>query len=63
MAFTVVLVTNLFIVWGAFRAGSTCAAMVEAETQALEGGNVPIIAETQAKAAAAAVSGDGQGLA
>lgn len=63
MAFTVVLVTNLFIVWGAFRAGSTSAAMVDAETQALEGGNVPIIAETQAKAAAAAVSGDGQGLA
>jgi len=53
MAFTVVLVTNLFIVWGAFRAGSTPAAVAAAETQAMEGDAVPIIVEAQAKAATA----------
>jgi potassium/hydrogen antiporter len=61
MAFTVVLVTNLFIVWGAFRAGSTSAAIAEAETRAMEGGGDPIATGSQARAAAAA--GDGQGLA
>jgi cell volume regulation protein A len=59
MAFTVVLVTNLFIVWGAVRAGSNSAGMVAAQTQALEGVRVPVIAEVQAKAAAA--TGDSQG--
>ncbi len=57
MAFTVVLVTNLFIIWGAFRAGSTPAAVAEAETQALEGADLPVLAETQAKTAAAAAGG------
>jgi len=60
MAFTVVLVTNLFIVWGAVRAGSTSAAMAEAETEALEGANDPTVAPAPAKAVAAA-AGDGQG--
>jgi potassium/hydrogen antiporter len=59
MAFTVVLVTNLFIVWGAVRAGSNSVGMVAAQTQALEGVRVPVIAEVQAKAAAA--TGDSQG--
>lgn len=59
MAFTVVMVTNLFIVWGAVRAGSTPSAVAEAETQALEGVDVPVLAQTQANAAAAA-AGDGQ---
>jgi cell volume regulation protein A len=63
MAFTVVLVTNLFIVWGAVRAGSTPAVMATAETEALEGGDVPVIGQTRAKAAAAAAAGDDQGLA
>jgi cell volume regulation protein A len=58
MAFTVVLVTNLFIVWGAVRAGSTSAAMAEAETDTLEGANDPIVAPAPAKTVAAAA---GQG--
>jgi cell volume regulation protein A len=62
MAFTVVLVTNLFIVWGAIRAGSTAAAIRSAETRALEGVEVPMLAE-RASAAAAAGAGEGQGLA
>jgi hypothetical protein len=61
MAFTVVLVTNLFIVWGAVRAGSTSTSIASAETAALEGADDPI-ASAPAKAAAAA-AGDGQGLA
>lgn len=59
MAFTVVLVTNLFIVWGAVRAGLTSAAMAQTETESFEGGDVPVIGQTQAKAAAAA--GDDHG--
>jgi cell volume regulation protein A len=63
MAFTVVLVTNLFIVWGAVRAGSTSAAMAEAETEALEGADDPIVAPAPVEATAAAAAGDGEGLA
>jgi cell volume regulation protein A len=62
MAFTVVFVTNLFIVWGAVRAGSTPAVMAEAETQALEGANDPVPLELQPKAKAAAAAGDAQNL-
>jgi cell volume regulation protein A len=62
MAFTVVLVTNLFIVWGAVRAESTSAGMAAAETEASEGGADPVIGQAQAKAAAAG-AGDGQGSA
>ena len=59
MAFTVVFVTNLFIVWGAVRAGSTTAVMAEAETRALEGTNDPVPSELQPQAKAAA-AGNGQ---
>lgn len=61
MAFTVVLVTNLFIVWGSVRAGSIAARAMA--TAAAEEIGVP---DTQLKAAAAAVAGsegDGAGLA
>jgi NhaP-type Na+/H+ or K+/H+ antiporter len=61
MAFTVVLVTNLFIVWGAVRAGSTSTSIASAETAALEGADDPI--ESAPAKAAAAAAGDGQGLA
>lgn len=63
MAFTVVLVTNLFIVWGAVRAGKSPAAIATEETQALEGAGVPMLAEAQTKAASAAAGADGQELA
>jgi cell volume regulation protein A len=55
MAFTVVLVTNLFIVWGSVRAGRTAAAHKMPVA-------VVALPEIQAKAAAVA-AGDGEGLA
>jgi cell volume regulation protein A len=59
MAFTVVLVTNLFIVWGAVRAGKTPAVIAEAEARALEGADETVLAEPQPKTAAAAAGGEG----
>jgi potassium/hydrogen antiporter len=56
MAFTVVLVTNLFIVWGSVRAGRTDTAAHEIRV------DVVAVPEVQAKAAAAAAA-DGDGLA
>ena len=62
MAFTVVLVTNLFIVWGSVRAGLTPAAVPEAAT--LDGPHAIAMPEVQTKAAVAtANAGEGQGLA
>ena len=61
MAFTVVLVTNLFIVWGSVRAGSLAAA----STAAVVGGEAqPVaLAEPELKAAAAAAgAGTAAGL-
>ncbi len=56
MAFTVVLVTNLFIVWGSIRAGRNAAAAHEIPVE------VVALPELQAKAAAAGAA-DGDGLA
>src|SRR5262249_51564942 len=70
MAFTVVLVTNLFIVWGSVRAGKTAAALEAASATAVAAVGAPeippavvvseaaitqqIASEPQAKAASAA---------
>jgi cell volume regulation protein A len=56
MAFTVVLVTNLFIVWGSIRAGRNAAAAQEIPVE------VVALPELQTKAAAAGAA-DGDGLA
>jgi potassium/hydrogen antiporter len=53
MAFTVVLVTNLFIVWGSIRSRLTPAAAAEASTLE-EGVEMTDLGATEAKAAAAA---------
>jgi potassium/hydrogen antiporter len=54
LAFTVVLVTNLFIVWGAVRAGKTAAAATLPEAATLEAVEIPALPEAEAKAAGAA---------
>ncbi len=62
MAFTVVLVTNLFIVWGSVRAGKTSAALEAASTTVVAAVGAPeippaiVLPEAQAKAASAAAS-------
>jgi hypothetical protein len=62
MAFTVVMATNLFIVWGSVRAGRRAAQLDEAATvAALEADGLPQLEDTANAAGAAKAAGAAAG--